>query len=340
MTRYTINWKTEIRNTLLIGLIGGPSVFIWCRPCLINYQVALVAMSYSALQWILLWQGNAHLSNYLSFRFPWLENPKKRFLLGVLGVVIYTPIAVYGLYLFYHLLYQIEVDNIHATLPVAIGITFLISFFLNAWSFLDHWKKAALEAERLKKEQMATQYEALKNQVNPHFLFNSLNVLTNLVYEDQDMAADFIRQLSSVYRYVLETRSQEVVPLSTEMTFVESYIFLQKMRFDDKLKVNIRIEGYEKYMVPPMAIQMLIENAIKHNTIAEEEPLNIDLSIENGEYLVVSNNLQKKNIPPEPSSGMGISNIKSRYGFLSEKPVEAIETEEAFVVKLPLIHYL
>ena len=337
MIKYPIHWKTEIRNTLLIGLVGGPSVFIWCRPCLIDFQIAVVAMSYSALQWIFLWQGNAHLSNYLSICFPWLKNPGKRFLIGVLGVIVYTPLAVYGLYFFYHFLFNIEIDNIHSTLPVAIGITFLISFFFNAWGFLDHWKKAALEAERLKKEQMATQYESLKNQVNPHFLFNSLNVLTNLVYEDQDMAADFIRQLSKVYRYVLDTRSQEVVSLQTEMAFIESYIFLQKIRFDDKLIVNVDIKGYEKSMVPPMAVQMLLENAIKHNTIAEEEPLKIGIFIENGEYLVVTNNLQKKNIPLGSSSGMGIPNIKSRYEFLCEKPVEVIETDKTFTVKLPLI---
>ena len=183
---------------------------------------------------------------------------------------------------------------------------------------------------------MATRYESLKNQVNPHFLFNSLNALTNLVYEDQDLAADFIRQLSKVYRYVLETRSKEVVSLETEMKFVESYLFLQHIRFDDKLRVEASVSGFENRLLPPLALQMLLENAIKHNTIAKDEPLTISIRVEE-DMLVVKNNLQIKNIPTEESSGMGLANIKARYEFLSDKPVVVEKTESYFRVKLPLL---
>ena len=190
--------------------------------------------------------------------------------------------------------------------------------------------------KRLKKEQMASKYESLKNQVNPHFLFNSLNALTNLVYEDQDQAANFIRQLSKVYRYVLDTRAQEVVELKTEMEFIDSYLYLQKIRFDEKLKVEIDVNGYENRMVPPMSIQMLLENAIKHNTIAKDEPLTIQIKVEE-DKVIVSNNLQKKNIPVSEISGTGINNITSRYEFLSQEKVEVLETETDFTVKLPLL---
>lgn len=333
-----INWKKEVRNTFLIGLLGGPSVYFWCNNCFNSVEVAAVAMSASGLQWILLWQGNAHLSDYLTYRIPWLENPGKRFLVGVIGVIVYTPLAVYSLYALLSWVFDVNItNNMQGTMLISIGITFVISFFFNGWSFLSNWRKSALEMAELKKEQMATKYEALKNQVNPHFLFNSLNALTNLVYEDQDQAANFIRQLSKVYRYVLDNQSKELVPISTELTFLESYIFLQKIRFDDKLTVNIDVNGYEKSMLPPIALQMLLENAVKHNTIAEEEPLTIDISVEKGEYLVVKNNLQKKRIPLEASSGMGLSNIKSRYEFLSKTPVEVTETEDEFIVKLPLL---
>lgn len=332
-----LNWKRELRETLLIGLIGIPHIFFTCRSCFDSPKVAAVSISYAAFTWILLWQGNGHLSEYISYKVSWLENTGKRFVLGVIGVLIYTPAAVFGLYWLYNVIFKIQISNVLTMVYISIGITFVISFFLNAWSFLTNWRKAALETADLKKEQMVAKYESLKNQVNPHFLFNSLNALTNLVYEDQDQAANFIRQLSKVYRYVLDTRTQEVVPLKTELTFLESYIFLQKIRFEDKLTVNINVNGHEQTMLPPIAIQMLIENAIKHNTIAEEEPLTIDLYVENDEFIVVKNNLQKKSIPIEASSGMGLTNIKARYEFLSKIPVEVLETDTDFIVKLPLI---
>lgn len=333
-----INWKKEVRNTFLIGLVGGPSVYFWCNNCFNSLEVAAVAMTASGLQWILLWQGNAHLSDYLTYRIPWLENPGKRFLVGVIGVIVYTPLAVYSLFALLSWIFDVSMtNNIQGTMLISIGITFVISFFFNGWNFLSNWRKSALEMAELKKEQMATKYEALKNQVNPHFLFNSLNALTNLVYEDQDQAALFIRQLSKVYRYVLDTQSKELVSLKTELTFLDSYVFLQKIRFDDKLTVDISVDGFEERLLPPIALQMLLENAIKHNTIAEEEPLTIQISVENDEYIVVKNNLQKKRIPLESSSGMGLSNIKSRYEFLSKKPVEVTETADEFIVKLPLL---
>ncbi|KYG72358.1 sensor histidine kinase [Roseivirga echinicomitans] len=335
----TINWKRELKETALIALLGGPSVYFWCTSCFNNWDVALASMIVSAVQWILLWQGNAHVSTYLSYKIPWLENPSKRFLLGVVGVIVYTPLAVYSLYLVLKYGFDIDMGDIKWTLLISVGITFVISFFLNSVEFLKNWKKASLDAERLKKEQMEAKYETLKNQVNPHFLFNSLNALTNLVYEDQDQAAKFIRELSKVYRYVLDTRAQEVVSLQTEMEFVNSYLFLQKIRFDEKLQLNISIEGFEQKMLPPMAVQMLLENAIKHNIIAEEEPLTIHIEIENGEKLVIRNNLQKKNIPLEESSGMGLSNIKSRYEFLSPIRVEVIDGPSEFIVKLPLLAF-
>ncbi len=293
-------------------------------------------MTFTGLMWVFLWQGNGHLSDYLSSKISWLENPLKRFIWGIVGVLVYSPAAVYFLYLMALWTLNIKVDNVGTIALISIGITFVISFFLNAAEFLRNWKQTALDAERLKKEQMATRYESLKNQVNPHFLFNSLNALTNLVYEDQDLAADFIRQLSKVYRYVLETRSKEVVSLETEMKFVESYLFLQHIRFDDKLRVEASVSGFENRMLPPLALQMLLENAIKHNTIAKDEPLTISIRVEE-DMLVVENNLQIKNIPTEESSGMGLANIKARYEFLSDKPVVVEKTESYFRVKLPLL---
>ena len=218
---------------------------------------------------------------------------------------------------------------------ISLTITFFISLFLHGKEFLVRWKAAAVDAEASKRESMMAQYESLKSQVNPHFLFNSLNALTNLVYEDQDKAAKFIKQLSEVYRYVLDTRNREVVGLEEELQFLKAYLFLQQIRFGDKLQIKIELSGVES-PVAPLAFQMLIENAIKHNVISQEDPLTIRLySTQN--YLVVENNLQKKSVLREDSPGIGLDNIRKRYAFLSDQPIEVNQTEKLFSVRLPIL---
>lgn len=201
-------------------------------------------------------------------------------------------------------------------------------------AFLVNWRESAVEAERLKKEKMEAQYNSLRSQVNPHFLFNSLNALTNLVYQDQDKAVKFIKQLSTVYRYVLNTRDKELVPLTEELEFLHSYLFLQQIRFGEKLKLQVELNG--EGFVAPLVLQMLVENAIKHNIIADEQPLTIRVYSEN--YLiVVENNLQKKSIPSEESTGAGLENIKRRYLFLSSVPVKVEAGDTVFKVSIPVI---
>ncbi len=333
-------WQQELFEATLIFLLGCAMAFAF-NPGLVDrpWNVVRLSMTYSGLMWVLFWKGNGYLVDFWNSKISWLDQPGKRFIVGVITVLIYTPLVIVFLNTSYNLLPGVSIDWGGVDVLISIGITFFITFFMFAKSFLDNWRKATVDAERIKREQMSTKYESLKNQVNPHFLFNSLNALTNLVYENQDMAADFIRKLSKVYRYVLDNQAKEVVSLETELAFVNSYLFLQRIRFDDKLKVNIDITGFERRMIPPMALQMLFENAIKHNTIAEEEPLTIEVYVENEDTLIVKNNLQKKNIPVEESAGVGLKNIQARYEFLSQTQVEIQETESEFIVKLPLLSF-
>lgn len=331
------DWKKELIQAFFIFLLGCVMSFAF-NPDLAerSSKVLIVSMTYSGFMWLFFWKGNGYLVDFWNARLSWLHQPGKRFIVGFITVLVYTPLVLVFLNALYNLIPNVNINLGGLDVIISIGITFLITFFLFAKEFLQNWRKAMIESERIKKEQMASKYESLKNQVNPHFLFNSLNALTNLVYEDQDQAAAFIRQLSKVYRYVLDTRSKEVVTLETELKFVDSYLFLQKIRFDDKLKVTIETDGYNDRMIPPLALQMLLENAIKHNTIAKEEPLYLTIKVEN-EMLVVENNLQIKTIPIEESSGMGLPNIKARYEFLSDQPVMIKETEKVFRVELPLL---
>ena len=205
---------------------------------------------------------------------------------------------------------------------------------LTSRSFLFNWRQTAIDAEKFKRESTVAKFESLRNQVNPHFLFNALNALTNLVYEDQDKAVKFIKQLSEVYRYLLETRDKEIVPLEEEKQFLKSYLFLQQIRFGDKLKLDISLEG-KPCMIPPLVFQMLVENAIKHNVISEDQPLCIRIYRESA-YIVVENNLQKKEVLPTESPGVGLDNICKRYEFLTDKKVE-IMRDRNFKVRLPML---
>jgi LytS/YehU family sensor histidine kinase len=213
-------------------------------------------------------------------------------------------------------------------------LTLLISVFMHGRGFLIEWKEAAAEAERLKKEQIAARYEALKNQVNPHFLFNSLNVLTTLVHKDADLAERFVRQLSLVFRYVLQSREREVAPVAEELEALEAYLFLMKIRFGEGFVSEIVLPDHDFY-VAPLSLQMLVENAFKHNEASKNAPLHIRI-FESDHYLVVSNNLQKRAHPAE-SSGIGLENIRSRYQFLSDRPVEVYSDGKVFEVRLPML---
>lgn len=188
----------------------------------------------------------------------------------------------------------------------------------------------------LQEENIISQFESLKAQVNPHFLFNSLNVLSSLIFIDQKKASKFVRQLSKVYRYVLEQKDMDTISLEKELPFIESYIFLLKTRFDQNLKVSLKIpEEKQKLNVAPMVIQLLIENAIKHNIVSKTKPLTIEIT-EKEDRLSVVNNLQLKS-STEVSSKMGLNNIRKRYEYLSNKKIEIEETGEYFSVSIPLL---
>jgi len=326
------NWK----SLLWMSAAGFLMPVFVCTSCLDSFAKYTRVGSLNAVMWIALWMGNAYLGKWIDTKISWIERPFTRFIIGMISMTAYTIGIIYIIIKAFEWVLNLKLlgDSLTDTFQIAIVITFIISFFMHSRAFLMGWKQAIINSEVLKKESIAAKYESLKNQVNPHFLFNSFNALSNLVYEDQDKAVSFIKQLSEVYRYVLDTRDKEVVNLEEEKKFLNSYLYLQQIRFGDKLKLQVDLNGV-KSMVAPLVLQMLVENAIKHNIISEENPLTIRIYQENN-FIVVENNLQKKTVMSEDSPGIGLDNIQKRYEFLSDKKVEIIQND-LFTVKLPII---
>jgi sensor histidine kinase YesM len=326
----------EYTWAIVISFVGSCILaYAQCTSCRTDGSRFFDFVLFSFLNWMLLWTINSELNDYLSKKISWIQAPIKRFLVSVIATIVFTVLGVFAITKSFEWLLDFEFKRFDLVIFPSLLITFFISLFFHGRSFLFQWRQSAVDAERYQKESMAATYENLKSQVNPHFLFNSLNALTNLVYEDQDKAAKFIKQLSEVYRYVLDTRDREVVPIKEELKFLDSYSYLQQIRFGDKLSIKNSIDGLQS-MVAPLALQMLIENAVKHNEVSEENPLHIELYQE-GEYVVVKNNLQKRMQVGEFYSGLGLDNITKRYKFLSDKPVEIQESAHHFTVRLPLI---
>ena len=198
-------------------------------------------------------------------------------------------------------------------------------------------QQVSVENEQLQAENIRNQYEVLKNQLNPHMLFNSLNTLRSLVRENQDKAQDYIQELSRVLRYTLQGNESQSVCLREEMEFVSAYIFLLKMRFENNLQFDIRIDKfYEGYCIPPMSVQVLIENAVKHNEISNRKPLTIHIATDKEGNLSVGNAIQPK-WTATSGTGIGLANLAKRYRLLFKKDIQITEDKE-FMVSIPLIN--
>lgn len=257
------------------------------------------------------------------------------FLASIINVMIAATAVLVLLYVVEGISFPLQRE--HITLLLAFG--FRVNLFLNCINaivfYMNRTKKAQLEAEQFKKISVEAQFEALRNQINPHFLFNSFNVLSTLVYKDPDTSAKFIGQLSHVYRYLLYSQEKKIVLLQEEMEFIKAYLYLLEIRFSENLRVEIDQFDDRDLYIPPATLQMLIENAIKHNVVSRKTPLTISIRMEAG-MLVISNNLQLKEIK-EPSTRVGLQNIINRYLFLTKREVIVREEQDSFIVKIPLL---
>jgi len=213
----------------------------------------------------------------------------------------------------------------------------LVFFIYEGIYYFNRSRLIEIEKNKLEKVTAEQKLNTLKNQVNPHFLFNSLNTLVTLIPEDENQAIQFVQELSKTYRTILEVRDEKLITIEKELEALDSYIYLLKTRFHGKiLIVNTVPEEFLKEFVLPISLQILIENAVKHNIVSKSKPLRIEIFVKD-KYLVVKNNLQKKD-QAFASTKVGLTNIRSRYKFMTSQEVKVEETSEHFIVRLPLIN--
>ncbi len=226
---------------------------------------------------------------------------------------------------------RFRIDFLRAALLTA-SLTIFNQFYRTA----QEKKEIEMSLQLLKKEMMTSKYNSLKSQISPHFLFNSLNTLTSLMYEDRDLASDFVSRLASCYRYILDNREIDLVSLEKEMQFLDSFIFMMKVRHDGAIAIHTNIESKpHKFMIPTLSIQMLVENALKHNYYSKEQPITIEIFTKDN-VLIVQNNIRKR-VDSQESTQLGLANIKKRYAFYTKEEVLVLDTGTQFKVSMPLL---
>jgi len=281
------------------------------------------------------------VASVLSNRYPKYSQTFKRIAIGLITYIAIMIAAISVIFWGYDYIsfmgYQINMNQYAWCLMIGIFCNILSTSLNEGAAFYEKWRKMTDEAENLKKENLQTQLEGLKDQVNPHFLFNSLNSLSSLISEDPEKAEKFLNEMSKVYRYLLRTNEEGLTTLDSEMQFIHSYFHMLKTRYGTGLDMETKIDDhYLKYQLPPLTLQMLVENAVKHNVIMKKSPLKILIMTTNSGKLVVSNNLQKKD-SVVLSNKVGLTNIINKYRLMKREEINVRNDGKEFVVVVPLI---
>ena len=302
----------------------------------------LVNFGYTMLYSLSLYFANATIFIYLDKVFKSDRFIPKRIVIGFIASFLVSIVVIFLLRIFEDVL--VEGSSFSAFLNneemsnylVAIIVTFFVTLAFHAFYFYKAYTENKVKEQKVIAGTASAQFESLKNQIDPHFLFNSLNVLSSLIEENPENAQKFTTSLSKIYRYVLEQKDKELVPVEEELAFAKTYMNLLKMRFENSITFDLPSDyNNPEAKVVPLSLQLLLENTIKHNVVSEQRPLHIKIYIENN-YLIVANNLQKKEILQE-RKGVGLQNIVNRYGLISERKVLVEETQIEFKVKIPIL---
>lgn len=297
-----------------------------------RYMLYSVVLTFVNVSWF----------DYINQKVKWKKYSRYRLLIGAIGGVFFTMIGIVLIRIFLEMYiggeswqeFIAEERLVHYY--VALLITLVITVFFHAVHFYKLSRDKQVKEQKIIAGTASARFDALKNQLDPHFLFNSLNVLTSLIEEDPDQAQRFTTSLSKVYRYVLEQKNKDLVTVNEELQFARTYVRLLKMRFEDSIVFDIPEEASNpEAKIVPLSLQLLLENAVKHNVVTANKPLKIKVFEENGN-LVIRNNLQEKSVVRK-SSGVGLRNIQQRYQILTDRMVEISKTPDTFLVSIPML---
>lgn len=287
--------------------------------------------------------GNKFLNDFLTQKYSWISETKKRTNYGIIGTLVVNIIITLGCnYINFILIYDRNSEHFFQggmllTHFITLNIALLISAVLHARGFMEAWKESAkhqVDEQKLIANTANAQFESLKNQLDPHFLFNSLNVLSSLIEENPPKATRFTKDLSKIYRYVLEQKDKKRVPVSEEIQFAKTYAELLKTRFEKSISFDFNIDENQHQMIIPLSLQLLLENVVKHNMATSTKTLNVKV-YQSENHIVVENNLQPRNTIQR--NGIGLENIKKRYELLTDQKVEIQKNNEIFCVKIPIL---
>jgi len=334
LPRATVIAITIFLVLVLIRVLTGNEVHF-------NYGL-LVNFGYNMLYGISLYLANAVIFIYLDEVFETNRFASKRILLGFVASFLVSIVVIFLLRIFEDVIVEgtsftdfLSHENLNNYL-VSIVLTFIVTLAFHVFHLYKAFNDNKIKEQKVIAGTASAQFESLKNQIDPHFLFNSLNVLSSLIEENPDNAQKFTTSLSKIYRYVLEQKDKELVVVSEELAFAKTYMNLLKMRFENSITYELPTDyDNPEARVVPLSLQLLLENTIKHNVVSEQKPLHIKIYIQDN-YLIVENNLQKKEVLQD-RRGVGLQNIVNRYGLLSERKVMIEETSDCFRVKIPLL---
>lgn len=303
-------------------------------------QMVLITAAWLAIIVLLLYLGNKAITSFLNKELPWSDYLTTRFFVQLLASLIYALICFNGSYFIFKILFtndppspsQIFAVNLYSVLVILPAFSIYYVMY-----FMKEWKKSKVESEALQKESVKSQLLSLKNHLDPHFLFNNLNILSTLIEKGEENSTEYLNKFAEVYRYMLQNNNKELILLSDELEFIQSYLQLIKMRFRNALRFDVDIPTEKlELTIPPLTIQMLIENCVKHNALNESNPLNIDIKYIDDDYLLIQNNITARKVKFQ-SNGSGLQNIKNRYSFFTDKPVSIENNGAHFKVLVPLI---
>jgi two-component system LytT family sensor kinase len=324
---YAISIPYILKKTMTDDVVFSPPVPLWIL-------VVIYLMFFNLNS-----EGNFYFDKYLNKKLPWFYFPKKRLVIQSIFLIAWSFITLGIPFTIWYYINGRSLVYPPFSVFAFIFSIILLSAFIGisvAVNFLKQWKSSLLDVELYKREKLLSDYKVLQNQIDPHFLFNSFNVLIPLIKHDPNTAESFTRKLSLVYRYVLQSKNHDLITLNKELEFIHSFIYLHQIRFGDALqiKIDVKADSMKRYL-PPLTLQILVENAIKHNVMNEENHLQIYIYTLEIETLVVKNSLNPKQT--FNSTKTGLPNLKARYQLLKDNGIKIDKSKTEFTVTIPLL---